>query len=79
MTRMSSPDGSEILTVDSEVGASVLASLGWSMEGEAKPERRSEPAKPKADPGEAVSDEQEQEQTTKRRPGRPRKNPVDEE
>ena len=78
MTRMSSPDGSEILTVDNEVGASVLASLGWSTEGGS---RRSGPNQPQRQP-EVASEGDSTESSSgeaprKRGPGRPRKHPVE--
>lgn len=59
MARMSSPNGDEVLTVNSKAGADVLRSLGWSEEGES--------SAPRAEP--ATSEQ------PRRKPGRPRKNP----
>lgn len=76
--RMSSPDGSEVLTVADGVGASVLASLGWKTESNSSPKRsRSEENTAQS----ALSDSTESagsgEAGRKRSPGRPRKHPVE--
>lgn len=59
---MSSPSGDEVLTVDTQAGAAVLRSLGWTEE------RGGRSAGSGTDPGESS-------EPPRRKPGRPRKNP----
>lgn len=69
MTRMSSPDGSEVVTVETKVGESVLASLGWHTEGGSSRTRVSSTRSTEAEESTEASSS-----TPRRRgPGRPRK------
>lgn len=56
---MSSPNGDEVLSVDTKAGAAVLRSLGWTEEGGSS-------AAPSSD---------ESSEPARRKPGRPRKHP----
>ena len=73
--RMSSPDGSEVLTVTDGVGASVLASLGWKTESGGASQKRSSPRSAEDTAQQSSESSTSDESGRKRSPGRPRKHP----
>lgn len=82
--RMSSPDGGEVLSVQDDVGAQILGTLGWNTEsgsGSKRSSPRSSESTEQSSPQSSLSDSGESsgEQGRKRGPGRPRKHPVQEE
>lgn len=78
--RMSSPDGGEVLSVQDEVGAQILGSLGWNTES-GSGSKRSSSRSDENTPQSSLSDSSESsaESGRKRSPGRPRKHPVESE
>ncbi len=73
MTRMSSPDGSEVVTVETKVGESVLASLGWHTEGGSSRTRVSSTRSQERSAEPEESNEGSSSTPRRRGPGRPRK------
>lgn len=73
MPRMSSPDGSEVLSIP-DGGVAAMKSLGWTVEGHTGKSPKSAESAP-APAQEEEPPEDPEDEPKRRKPGRPRKHP----